>query len=102
MPDEKDRHLEITPAAQQVIAAMQARVGAIGAHYGDGSPEHVEALKSLVTVFGHIFRLGGRITKEDELSLLGNSFIVYGVIFFPKRLSGDQWDPLRGEWSVHS
>ena len=105
MPDEKDRHLEITPAAQRVIAAMQDRVSTIGLEYGDGSPEHVEALKSLVNAYGHILRLGGRIMRdgrEDELCLLGASFITYGVIFFPKRLDGDQRDPLLGEWSIHS
>jgi hypothetical protein len=105
MPDEHNRHLDITPEALKTIAAMQDRVSAIGSHYGDGSPEHLAALKSLVTVYGHILRLGGRIMRdgrEDELCLLGVSFLTYGVVFFPKRLDGDKRDPLLGEWSVHS
>jgi len=105
MPDEQNCHLDITPEALKTIAAMQDRVSAIGSHYGDGSPEHVAALKSLAHVYGQMLRLGGRIMRdgrEDELCLLGASFLTYGVVFFPKRLDGDQRDPLLGEWSVHS
>jgi hypothetical protein len=101
MSDEKDRHLEITPAALKVIEAMLQRVAAIGDEYGQESSEHVEALKSLLAALVQVFRLGGRITKEDELSLFGASFIAYGVIFFPRRTHGVP-DPLLGEWSVHS
>jgi hypothetical protein len=101
MSEEQDRHLEITPAALQVISAMQQRVAAIGDEYGQESSEHVEALKSLLDALVRVLRLGGRITKEDELSLFGASFIAYGVIFFPRRTHGVP-DPLLGEWSVHS
>ena len=58
-------------------------------------------MKSLVAALVSVLRLGGRITKEDELSLFGSSFIAYGVIFFPRR-EGGQADPLLGTWSVHS
>jgi hypothetical protein len=101
MSEEKDRQLEITPAALKVIEAMQQRVAAIGDEYGQESSEHVEALRSLLAALITVFRLGGRITKEDELSLFGASFIAYGVIFFPRRNHGVP-DPLLGEWSVHS
>ncbi len=110
MPDEMDRHIEITPAAQRTIAAMQDRVTTIGLQYGDGSPEHVEAVKSLMYAYGQILRLGGRITREgreDEISLLGVTYMApgvpftYGVDFLPKR-HGDERDPLLGEWYVHS
>ncbi len=99
--DEQDRHIELTPAALQVISAMHQRVAAIGDEYGQESSEHVEALKSLLDALVRVLRLGGRITKEDELSLFGASFIAYGVIFFPRRTHGVP-DPLLGEWSVHS
>jgi hypothetical protein len=101
MSDEKDRHLELTPAALKVIEAMQQRVAAIGDEYGQESSEHVEALKSLLAALVQVFRLGGRITKEDELSLFGASFIAYGVVFFPRKTHGVP-DRLLGEWSVHS
>jgi hypothetical protein len=110
MPDEKDRELQITPAAQRVIAAMRDRVSTIELQYGDGSPEHVEALKSLAHAYGSMLRLGGRIMMEgrpDELCLLGVTDIApsvpftYGVDFLPKR-HGEQRDPLLGEWYVHS
>jgi hypothetical protein len=101
MSEEKDRHLELTPAALKVIEAMQQRVAAIGDEYGQESSEHVEALKSLLAALVQVFRLGGRITKEDELSLFGASFIAYGVVFFPRKTHGVP-DPLLGEWSVHS
>ena len=110
MTDENERHIEITSAAQRTIAAMQDRVTTIGLQYGDGSPEHVEALKSLANAYGQMLRLGGRIMREgreDELSLLGVTDIApgvpftYGVDFLPKR-DGDQRDPLLGEWYVHS
>ena len=85
---------------------MQDRVNAIALEYGDGSSEHVEALKSLLYAYGQMLRLGGRIIqegREDELSLLGVtvSNFTYGVDFLPKR-DGDQRHPLLGEWYVHS
>jgi hypothetical protein len=106
MSGEKDLHLEITPDAQRTIAAMQDRVTTISIQYGDGSPEHVEALKSLAYAYGHMLRLGGRIMREgreDELSLLGvtASNLTYGVDFLPKR-DGDRRHALLGEWYVHS
>jgi hypothetical protein len=106
MSDEQDHHLDITPEALQTIAAMHDRANAIGLEYGKGSPEHLVALESLVTVYGHMLRLGGRIKREglgEELCLIGvNRFLTYGVIFRPKKLDGDQRDPLLGEWELHS
>ncbi len=101
MSETEDRRLELTPGALQVVAAMQARVAAVADEYGEESPEHVEMLESLVDALAGMVRLGGRITRDDELSLLGVSFITYGVVFFPHRKDG-QTDPLRGTWSIHS
>jgi hypothetical protein len=107
MPDGPNRHLEITPEAQQTIAAMQDRTNAIRLEYGRGSPEHLTALESLVTVYGHLLRLGGRIMREglgEELCLIAVTVgdFTYGVIFRPKKPDGDQRDPLLGEWELHS
>src|SRR6266545_6321173 len=99
------RQLDLTPEALKTIAAMRARVAAVADHYGQGSPEHAGIADSLADVLARVLQLGGRIMRdgrEDELCLIGHSFIVYGVVFFPKRLDGDQRDPLLGEWSVHS
>jgi hypothetical protein len=96
-----DTRLELTPGALQVLSAMEQRAAAVAQEYGECSPEHVEMLRSLVNVLGHMLRLGGRITKDGELSLFGASFIAYGVIFHAHR-TGGQPDPLRGTWSLHS
>ena len=100
-PAAEGTQLEMTPAALRVITAMQQRVATVALEYGEESAEHVEMLRSLVSVLVSLLRLGGRITWDDELSLFGSSFIAYGVIFHPNR-SGDQRDPLLGSWSVHS
>ncbi len=107
MTDGSNRHLEITPEALKTIAAMHDRANAIGLEYGEGSSEHLVALESLATVYSHLLRLGGRIMRdgrEDELCLIGVTMrdFTYGVIFRPKKLGGDQRDPLLGEWELHS
>lgn len=93
--------VHLTEEAARTITAMESRVAAIGRQYGDQSPEYVEALQSLSRVLATILRLGGKVFRDDELSLVSNSFITYGCIFFAKR-NGDERDPLLGTWSVHS
>jgi hypothetical protein len=105
MSQTEGRQLDLTPEALGTIAAMRARVAAVADHYGQGSPEHAAIADSLADVLARVLQLGGRIMRdgrEDELCLLGDSFITYGVVFFPKRLDGNERDPLLGEWSVHS
>src|SRR5215218_10284477 len=104
MSQPEGRQLDLTPEALGTIAAMRSRVAAVADHYGQGSPEHAEIADSLADVLARVLQLGGRIMRdgrEDELCLLGHGFLVYGVVFFPLR-HGDQRDPLRGTWSVHS
>lgn len=96
-----DVKLEITPEAEQTIGAMRDRVNEVAQLYGEHSPQHVEMLRSLTDALMHVLRLGGRISKDDDLALLGVSWIVYGVIFFPKRVDGQRHN-LLGDWSVHS
>jgi hypothetical protein len=100
MTETEGRQLDLTPEALQV-AAMQARVATVADEYGRESPEHAEIAASLANALARMLALGGRIMKDDELSLLGVSFITYGVVFFPHRESG-QTDSLRGTWSLHS
>jgi hypothetical protein len=97
-----DTRLELTDGALQVIGAMERRVAEVAQEYGELSPEHVEIMQSLVSALAHVFRLGGRITKDDELSLFGASFIAYGVIFHRHRRKDGEPDHLRGTWSLHS
>jgi len=97
-----DTRLELTPGALSVISAIEQRLAAVADEYGYNSPEHIEMLDSLVRALGHMLRLGGRITKDDELSLFGASFIAYGVIFHRQRRKDGEPDPLRGTWSLHS
>lgn len=94
--------LEITEQAQQVLLAMQVRVQDIAYQYGEGSSEHVAALKSLLNAFMTLFRLGGIVYKDGDLSLVTCSFITYGTIFHAKYIDGNQRDPLLGEWTTHS
>lgn len=101
MSESNGRQLDLTPEALQAIADMQARVAAVADEYGRGSPEHAEIADSLANALARMLALGGRIMKDDELSLLGVSFITYGVVFFPYR-EGGRTDPLRGTWSLHS
>jgi hypothetical protein len=104
MSGTEGHRLDLTPEALGTIAAMRSRVAAVADHYGAGSPEHAEIADSLADVLARVLQLGGRITRdgrEDELCLLGDSFLTYGVVFFPLRHI-DQRDPLRGTWSIHS
>jgi hypothetical protein len=104
MTASQDHHIEITPEALKTIAAMRDRVRAVAGYYGQGSEEHAKIADSLSDVLARMFHLGGRIMRdgrEDELCLIGHSFLVYGVVFFPLR-NGDERDPLRGTWSIHS
>jgi hypothetical protein len=96
-----DVRLELTPEAIQTYGEMESRCHAIAELCGEGSPEHVEALVSLVRSVGHMLRLGGRITRDGELSLFGASFIAYGLIFHNEYKDGER-NPLTGTWSVHS
>jgi hypothetical protein len=84
MSDSEGVRLELTPGALEVVTAMQERVAAVAEEYGEGSPEHVEILKSLASALARVLELGGRITKDDELSLFGASYIAYGVILHPR------------------
>lgn len=97
-----DTKLEFTEQAIGTINAMRARCTRIAAEFGIYSKEHVEALESLCSSLVAMIGLGGRISKDAELSLYGVSFIDYGVIFHSVHVAFGERHPLLGSWSVHS
>jgi hypothetical protein len=94
--------LEISEEAARTLGDMRRRVADIEMEYGRFSEEHLTALKSLLDNVLGVLRLGGRISREGELSLFGASFIAYGVIWHAKYINGTERDPLLGDWSTHS
>lgn len=94
--------LQLTEEAVQTIGNMEGRVAQIGQMYGKHSSEYLTALQSLSQVLAAILRLGGKVFRDGELSLVSNSFITFGVIFFAKRNDDGTRDELLGDWSVHS
>jgi hypothetical protein len=102
MPVAADTKLELTPSAIRNIRNMQVRVAQIGSEFGLNSDEYRRALESLNQVLIGLIGLGGRIIAEDDLSLLGDSFISYGVIFHRRHIGNNERHPVLGEWSIHS
>lgn len=94
--------IELTEDAVRNIGNMQSRIWAIENKYGADSAEADKARNSFVHVMGTIFRWPGHIYAEDELSLIINSSITIGVIWFAERLPDGERDPLLGSWSTHS
>jgi hypothetical protein len=98
---ERNTILELTPEAMQTISRMRQRVEDVAMQYGHTSEEHIEMLRSYTNALENVLRLGGKIYRDAELSLLGVSFITYGVIFHRKHHEGTP-DELLRDWSVHS
>jgi hypothetical protein len=101
------KSIEFTEDAERVISAMRDRVAVIGAYFGDNSPEQAAAATSLTFALANMIRLGGKVTKDGELSLLcWNDHITYGVNFHRKfrEATEDEFDGkhLLGTWSVNS
>lgn len=97
----QERELEFSPEALEVIGKMRERVRQVGEAFGFHSTEYIEILESFNGALLSLIHLGGRITKDGELSLFGLSFIAYGVIFHRKHRDGKPLD-LLGSWSCHS
>lgn len=96
-----ESRLEIEEAALKVIGNMEARISGIAQYYGYGSREHVEAADSLMRAFASLFRLGGKVMPDGELSLVSLSFMTYGCVFHPTYKNGTP-APLLGTWLIHS
>ncbi len=79
--------VHLTRDAVDVIAACEAHIGALAAHYGPGSQIHLDALTSwhrhLAGVFGMGMGADTHVSRDGDLSLLVTtaSRIVYGLIF---------------------
>lgn len=97
-----DVQLTITESGEKTIAAMRRRVEDIRIEYGKFSDEYVDVLTSLLDNILNVLRLGGTVSRDGDLSLIVNSFILYGVIFHRKYIDGNERDPLLGDWSCHS
>ncbi len=98
-----DVTIELTEQALRNITRMYDRVQYVGDVYGEMSDEHQKMRASLFHCLIGMFRLGGRITAEDDLSLYCVSpTIHYGMNFSPKRLEDGGRDPLLGTWSLNS
>ena len=99
MIEKPDFPLQITDGAQQNIIDCVWRIIEISNRYGYRSEDPLQAMESFVTSIAAVFRLGGYVTPEDDLSLYGASFIHYGMIFHRRKKDDDD---IAGEWSVHS
>lgn len=101
-----DRTILITPRAATNLENMQKRVWDIQNAYGVHSSEAEKAQFSFSQMLMTILRWPGRVTAEDDLSLLIDSSITLGLIFHHVRHKNEDgsWttDPLLGEWSSHS
>lgn len=96
-----DTSMVLTEQAVRNIGNMRHRVMEISDLYGHESEEALEAARSLLDCLLTVFRFGGRVMAEDDLSLLIDSYITIGIVWFPRRI-GEQRDPLVGCWSAHS
>jgi len=98
--------IEVTDAALRNIENMQKRCWDIENKYGADSSEALKATWSYLRVLRVIFQWPGRVTAEDDLSLLIDGQITIGIIWHPLKfkMPGGEWevDPLLGEWSSHS
>jgi hypothetical protein len=94
--------LSVTESGGSTLVNMRQRVRDIEMEHGHFSSEYIKILESLLDNILNILRLGGRVSKDGELSLFVHSFIVYGVIFHSKYIDGENRDPLLGDWSCHS
>jgi type I restriction enzyme M protein len=67
--------LELTPAALRVLSAMEQRAAAVADEYGEGSPEHVEILRSLVNDPNSLIEVPKGGSFDDMLALKGDKEI---------------------------
>ncbi len=80
-----DKTIEFTERAVKNIQQMGYRLGNIGNMYGDRSEAYAKTAESLSASLIQMINLGGTISAENDLSLIGVSFITYGVIWHPEK-----------------
>lgn len=102
----EDLELVITAGARKNLGNMRDRVNRIEMVFGEGSPEHVRALKTYMHVLDGITVWGGRVYGEDDLSLIIGSTITIGCIWSADRKVRDgfpvEYVGIAGAWSLHS
>jgi len=93
--------LDFTNEAFDEFTNMRNHVLMIRNFYGLESPEFIKVSESFNNVVYNMVRLGGRIFRDGNLSLIAaNDFITYGIVWFG---NNDIYDgPEVGEWSIHS
>lgn len=112
--------------AADTIGAMQGRVAEIASLFGDDSPEHTAAARSLADMLTKVMIRGfgnADVFRDGQLSLfIREQGFVYGVIFFRDRGAAArmltrhghdpadpanaemlaQFEDVAGTWSAHS
>lgn len=75
-------------------------------HYGEGSPQHVRAARSLIAALNSTLHFGGQLRWDADLCLvrLTDTGITYGVVFHADHDNQDHGadGPEPGTWSLHS
>jgi hypothetical protein len=99
----ENKTLELTQEALKTLHAMGDKVREIGANYGRESKEFSKAASSLAFSLIQMLNLGGRISKDGELSLycVTNNDVPYLHDFGVNYHRSDK-DDTYGEWSVNS
>lgn len=95
-----DKEIVFTEQALEAVEEIAGRIGAIRATFGENSQEYLTATQSALHALLQVIRLGGRISRDGKCSLLGVSFITYGVVPHRKGEPVDGVQPT--EWGVHS
>lgn len=85
----REHVLTVSREATDEIATASAHCDTLGASYGDGSPQHLRAVRTLqrgiCAVFSMIFGAATKITRHGPMSLLitSSSGYVYALDFHP-------------------
>ena len=118
--------IEFTQEALKTIEAMENQCHEIRHFYGDSHRKTRRAYQTLAHSLRAMIGLGGRISRDEDLSLYGVGFIHYGIVWFGDKNEGKIHredlaemgyerelpegqefltmigSPETGEWSVHS
>lgn len=81
MATQTETQVTFTPEASETISNIENYLYLIEMHFGQNSDENKTARQSWHQALVQIVRLGGRVSRDGDLALVGISFITYGVIF---------------------
>ena len=115
-----DLVLAITEEAQNEMQNMRNHLARIRGTWGESSRYYREAAESLAHIQTQILSMGGKLWRDSELSLGGQSYygMVYGVVFSKSPYIAKDWEDeyvteefyrnmclagnTPGVWSMHS